>query len=122
MNVSPAKQATAGKTHILRSGPETVHWGYLDGGLKPALTIDAGDRVVVECVSGNPEWMPQVRRASTYCPSCAISINRSNAVPEITFSPARFSCAARQSAMYWRFVSATSNCARIGDIISSALM
>src|SRR5262245_30532606 len=67
-----------------------------------------------------PNGCRPVRRASRYCPSSAISINRSNAAPEITFSPARFSCAARPSAMYWRFVSATSSCARTGDTISSA--
>lgn len=48
----------AGKTHLLPSTPETVHWGYFDGGLAPVMIIDSGDRVVIECVSGNPEWMP----------------------------------------------------------------
>ena len=50
------KEAT--KTHLLPSTPDTVHWGYFDGGLPPVLTIDSGDRVVIECVTGNPEWMP----------------------------------------------------------------
>jgi acetamidase/formamidase len=45
-------------THVLRSTPETVHWGYFDGGLPPVLTINSGDRVLIECVSGNPEWLP----------------------------------------------------------------
>jgi len=58
MNISRAKHAMVGKTHVLRSGPDTIHWGYLDGALNPVLTVDAGDRVVIECVSGNPEWMP----------------------------------------------------------------
>jgi acetamidase/formamidase len=48
----------AAKTHLLQSTPDTVHWGYFDGGLPPVLTIDSGDRVTFECVSGNPEWMP----------------------------------------------------------------
>jgi acetamidase/formamidase len=52
-----SKEATA-KTHVLKSTPDTVHWGYFDGGLKPVLMIDSGDRVAIECVSGNPEWMP----------------------------------------------------------------
>lgn len=47
------------KSHLLRSTPETVHWGYFDGALKPVLTVDSGDRVTIECVSGNPEWMPK---------------------------------------------------------------
>jgi acetamidase/formamidase len=46
------------KAHLLQSTPDTVHWGYFDGGLPPALTINSGDRVTIECVSGNPEWMP----------------------------------------------------------------
>lgn len=50
--------AQAAKTHLLQSTPDTIHWGYFDGGLPPALTIDSGDRVTIECVSGNPEWMP----------------------------------------------------------------
>jgi acetamidase/formamidase len=49
---------TTGKTHLLQSTPETVHWGYLDGNLKPVLTVDPGDRVVIECVSGNPDRKP----------------------------------------------------------------
>ena len=58
MNVSFAKGGTTAKTHVLQSRPETIHWGFFDGGLEPVLTIDSGDRVVVETVSGNAEWMP----------------------------------------------------------------
>jgi len=54
----PIDPKAAVKTHVLRSTPETVHWGYLDGSLPPVLSIDSGDRVVIECVTGNPEWMP----------------------------------------------------------------
>jgi acetamidase/formamidase len=49
--------ASAG-TKILKATPETVHWGYLDATIKPALTIDSGEHVTVECVTCNPEWMP----------------------------------------------------------------
>ncbi|MET0922913.1 MAG: acetamidase/formamidase family protein [Xanthobacteraceae bacterium] len=58
MNVAFAKDAATAKTHVLPSRPETIHWGFFDGGLDPVLTIDSGDRVVVESVSGNAEWMP----------------------------------------------------------------
>ena len=34
--------------HLLKSNPETVHWGYFDASLKPVLTIASGDRVTVE--------------------------------------------------------------------------
>src|SRR6185436_15622160 len=53
----PTKAATAAM-HLLRSGPNTVHWGFFDGSLAPVLEIDTGERVTIECVSGNPEWMP----------------------------------------------------------------
>ncbi len=56
MNVALAKEAA--EAHVLRSSPDTIHWGYFDGALEPVLTIDSGDRVTIECVSGNPEWMP----------------------------------------------------------------
>ncbi|MEP7031283.1 MAG: hypothetical protein ABI830_10160, partial [Pseudolabrys sp.] len=44
---------------LLKATPETVHWGYLDATIKPALTIDSGERVTIECVTCNPEWMPK---------------------------------------------------------------
>jgi acetamidase/formamidase len=46
------------KTHLLKSSPETVHWGFFDGSLPPVLTVDNGDRVVIECITCNPEWLP----------------------------------------------------------------
>jgi acetamidase/formamidase len=46
------------KTHLLRSTPETVHWGYFDGSLPPVLTVESGDRVDIECITTNPEWLP----------------------------------------------------------------
>ena len=55
MNVSTTANAT---TKLLRATPETVHWGYLDATIKPALTIDSGERVMIECATCNPEWMP----------------------------------------------------------------
>ena len=45
-------------TKVLKATPETVHWGYLDATIKPALTVDSGERVTIECVTCNPEWMP----------------------------------------------------------------
>jgi len=54
----PARADAARKTHVLRSSPATVHWGYFDATLAPVLTIEPGDRVVIECVSGGAEQMP----------------------------------------------------------------
>jgi acetamidase/formamidase len=58
MNVLLAGETAAARTHLLQSGPQTVHWGFFDAALAPVLTVDSGDRVVIESVSGNPEWMP----------------------------------------------------------------
>ncbi len=55
---SGSKQAESGKSHHLKASPETVHWGYLDASLKPVLTVDPGDRVTIDCVTGNKEWSP----------------------------------------------------------------
>ena len=46
------------KTHLLKATPETVHWGFLDGSLKPVLSVESGDQVIIQCLSCNPEWMP----------------------------------------------------------------
>ncbi len=47
------------KTHRLEAGPDTVHWGYFDAALKPLVTVDPGDTVVISTVSGLPAQMPQ---------------------------------------------------------------
>ncbi|MGC1778334.1 MAG: acetamidase/formamidase family protein [Xanthobacteraceae bacterium] len=46
------------KSHQLDAGPATVHWGYFDASLKPLLTVDPGDEVVISTVSGPPEAIP----------------------------------------------------------------
>ena len=38
--------------HTLGPTPATVHWGYLDAKIPPRLTIDSGDTVTIETVSG----------------------------------------------------------------------
>jgi acetamidase/formamidase len=45
--------------HRLFPTPATVHWGFFDGTLAPALTIDPGDTVVVRSVSGGPDEAPR---------------------------------------------------------------
>ena len=46
------------QTHRLDAGPETVHWGFFDAALKPLITVDPGDTVVVSTVSGGPMQLP----------------------------------------------------------------
>lgn len=44
--------------HQLAATPETVHWGWFDAEMEPALTIHSGDRVTVQTVSGAPDNLP----------------------------------------------------------------
>lgn len=49
----------AGQTHHrLASSASTCHWGFFDAALKPVLRVRSGDRVTIECLSGNPENLP----------------------------------------------------------------
>ena len=45
-------------THRLKACEKTIHWGWFDAALSPVLTIESGDRVTVETVSGGPENLP----------------------------------------------------------------
>jgi acetamidase/formamidase len=45
-------------THRLDAAPDTVHWGYFDAKLKPLITIDPGDTVVISTVSGGLGQLP----------------------------------------------------------------
>jgi len=44
--------------HELSSTPDNVHWGYFEASLAPVLTIESGDTVAIDCLSGEPEDMP----------------------------------------------------------------
>ena len=44
--------------HHLKSSPETVHWGWFDAALPHVLTIESGDRVTIESLSGAPANLP----------------------------------------------------------------
>ena len=44
--------------HHLRSSPETVHWGWFDAALPHVLTIESGDSVTIESLSGGPANRP----------------------------------------------------------------
>lgn len=44
----------AASGHVLTASPENVHWGYFDAKLKPHLTIESGETVTLNCLSGGP--------------------------------------------------------------------
>ncbi|MCU0889842.1 MAG: acetamidase/formamidase family protein [Rubritepida sp.] len=45
-------------THRIPATPETIRWGTFDASYKPLIEVESGDLVVLECVSGGPEVMP----------------------------------------------------------------
>ena len=47
------------KTHRLDAAADTVHWGFFDASLKPLITIESGDAVVISTVSGGPTQIPK---------------------------------------------------------------
>jgi len=55
----------------LDASPETVHWGYFDASLKPALTVAPGDTVVISTVSGSVAQMPMPGSGLTIPPELA---------------------------------------------------
>jgi acetamidase/formamidase len=45
--------------HELSAGPDTVHWGYFDATLEPVLSIESGDTVTLNSISGSPDLLPK---------------------------------------------------------------
>ncbi len=45
--------------HVLRSSPDTVHWGFWDASLRPVLAVGSGDEITIHTVSGNPDNIPE---------------------------------------------------------------
>ncbi len=45
-------------THHLEASPQTVRRGDLDGSFPPVLTVEPGDTVTIQCVSGNNLAIP----------------------------------------------------------------
>jgi acetamidase/formamidase len=44
--------------HTVQCRPNHCHWGFFDAGLKPVLTVEPGDTVSVDCVSGGRDILP----------------------------------------------------------------
>lgn len=45
-------------TALLKSSVETCHWGFFDASLPPVQTIESGDEITIETVSGAPRNLP----------------------------------------------------------------
>lgn len=55
--------------HRVAATPDTIHWGTFSAGYKPVLTIQSGDTVTLECVSGAPAMMPPPELGLTIPPA-----------------------------------------------------
>ena len=45
--------------HHLKASARTCHWGFFDAARNPVLTIDSGDQVTIDTLSGAPEFVPK---------------------------------------------------------------
>jgi acetamidase/formamidase len=59
------KQELRPDLHILRATPKTVHWGYFDAGLAPALRIRSGDFVHAEAITHHAGDAPELMMDAT---------------------------------------------------------
>lgn len=57
--------------HFIPATPATVHWGTFDAALPAVRTVNSGDTVVFECVSGGPEVMPPAASGLVIPPALA---------------------------------------------------
>lgn len=60
----------------LPAGPDTCHWGFFDATLAPVLTINSGDIVTIDTVSGAPPVVPD---AGFYIPPALLDIHEAGA-------------------------------------------
>ena len=56
-------------THRIDASPDTVRWGIFDATFPPLLTVQSGDTVVLECLSGTPDMLPPASMGATVHPA-----------------------------------------------------
>jgi acetamidase/formamidase len=61
-------------THTLRASPETVRIGVFNASFPPVMSIESGDRVEVQCVSGRESVMPPADAPFTIPPELSAII------------------------------------------------
>ncbi len=69
---APVPPVVAQQTYELKAGPSNVHIGHFNAAIKPALTIDSGDTVVIDSVTHSD---PAVVERSGVVPPSEISEN-----------------------------------------------
>ena len=56
-------------THHIAASPETIRWGIFSAGFPPILTVQSGDTVTLECLSGTPDMLPPASADFTIPPA-----------------------------------------------------
>ena len=57
--------------HRVPATPDTIHWGTFDSAHPPVLTIESGETVILECISGPPDVFPPSGSGLTVPPALA---------------------------------------------------
>lgn len=60
--------------HHIIAGPDTCHWGYFDAALDPVLTIQSGEIVTIDTVSGAPPVVPDAE-SGFYIPPALLALH-----------------------------------------------
>jgi acetamidase/formamidase len=60
-----ASEMLRGEMHVLRATPKTVHWGYFDCALAPALRVRSGDVVNAEAITHHAGDAPELMMDQT---------------------------------------------------------
>ena len=63
--------------HRVAATPDTVRWGTFSAEYPPVLTVQSGDTVTLECVSGAPDVMPPAS-SGFHIPPALQAIHRAN--------------------------------------------
>ena len=92
--------------HQLTANKETCHWGFFDARRKPVLTIDSGDRVTIDTLSGAPDFIP---KSGFHVPSELAEVHAAPSASRAarTSSPAPLPSRARSPDRCWRCGSST---------------
>ena len=56
-------------THHVPAAPENLKWGVFDAATPPVLTVQPGETVVLECLSGAPDALPPASSGYTIPPA-----------------------------------------------------
>ncbi len=65
--------------HSVAPSPDTTRWGTFSADYPPVLTVESGDTVTMECVSGGPDVLPPASAGFTISPALPL-IHEANGI------------------------------------------